>query len=216
MFEAPSALFSMVGVVYGLVVPLVILHLVAMLFIPVMVSGTGAKVMSSGRAIYCYLLQALGILLMTIGGLPAVYGVLAREPYDSSTYLALLIVFSAGGLTFLWHDHLAHTVDSASRSVPHAIYFFTFKVIGYLLTLLSAVSLLLTMLLGTQDPRGNWWVMPVLLLFYGLLLSWCTRQETETMSKPFQSSPMGLKGMSGFPIKGTQQKGKIMPVGKKK
>ena len=137
MFEAPSVFFSMVGIVYGLILPLVILHLIAVLFIPVMVSGTGAKVVGSGRAIYCYLLQALGVLLMTLGGLPAVYGVLAREPYDSSTYLALLIVFSAGGLTFLWHDHLVRTVDSASRSVPHAIYFFTFKVIGYLLTLLS-------------------------------------------------------------------------------
>lgn len=212
MFEAPSALFSVVGIVYGLVLPLVVLHVIAMLFIPGL-AGSGVKVMGLGKAIYCFLLQALGILLMTLGGLPALYGVLAREPYESTTYLALLIVFTAGGLTFLWHDNLARTIDAPSRAVPHAIYFFTFKVLGYLLTLLSAVSLLLTMLLGTADTTGRWWIMPVLLLAYGLLLSWCTRHDGD-IAKGFSSTP-SVKSPSTFPPKNLSPKGKFVP-GKKK
>src|SRR3989344_1694294 len=201
----------MTGIVYGLVLPLLVLHVIAMLFIPGL-AASGVKVMELGKAIYCFLLQALGILLMTLGGVPAMYGVLAREPYESTTYLALLIVFSAGGLTFLWHDHLARTVDAPSRAVPHAIYFFTFKVLGYLLTLLAAVSLLLTMLLGTADMTGKWWIMPVILLGYGLLLSWCTRSDAD-IAKGFSSTP-SVKSPS-FPPKNFPPKGKFVP-GKRK
>ncbi|MBI3331769.1 hypothetical protein HYZ99_02305 [Candidatus Peregrinibacteria bacterium] len=196
MFDAPSSLFGVVGVFYGLLLPLVILHIITLLFIPSVVLGGGGKVMSVGKAIYCYLLQAVGILLMTLGGLPAIYGVLARQPYESTTYLALLIVFASGGLTFLWHDHMARGIEGGARAVPHAIYLFTFKVMGYIMTLLSAMSLLLTLLLGTQAPTVDWWVMPTILLLYGLLLSWCTRSEDKgpsVMPKPKMMPMMAKK-----------------------
>ena len=79
MFEAPSALFSMTGIVYGLVLPLLVLHVIAMLFIPGL-AASGVKVMGLGKAIYCFLLQALGILLMTLGGLPAGFCRLPPDP----------------------------------------------------------------------------------------------------------------------------------------
>lgn|SRR3989338_8341028 len=177
MFDAPSSFFGAVGIFYGLILPFMLLQIITLLFIPSIVLGGGGKVFSVGKAIYCYLLQSVGILLMTLGGLPAIYGVLARQSYDSTTYLALLIVFAVGGFTFLWHDHLARTVDGTARAVPHAIYLFTFKMLGYLMSMLSGISLLLTILLGSQNPTAEWWVMPTILLFFGLLLTWCTRFE---------------------------------------
>lgn len=195
MFDAPSSLFGVVGVFYGLLLPVALLLIITLMFIPSVVLGGGGKVMQVGKAIYCYLLQAVGIMLMTLGGLPAIYGVLARQPYESSTYLALLIVFATGGLTFLWHDHLARTVDGASRAVPHAIYLYTFKVLGYIMMVLSAVSIVLTLLLGSDIPAADWWVMPLMLLLYGILLSWCTRFDQKGL-KTFQSMPAQKKAAS--------------------
>lgn len=193
MFDVPSSLLGMVGAVYGLVLPLLLLNLIALLFIPSLMRG-GVQAMSVGKAIYCYLLQIVGVLLMTLGGIPAIYGVLARETYTSNTYLALLIVFACGGFTFLWHDHTVRMTDAPSRAVPHAIYVTLFKLLGYLLTLVSALSLLLTMLLGYDTVLPNWWIMPSITLFYGLLLTWCTRSENGTSA--FQSSPMHTRPAS--------------------
>ena len=50
--------------------------------------------------------------------------------------------------------------------------------------------LLLTILLGSQNPTVDWWVMPVILLSFGLLLTWCTRFENT-------SSPMQKHGQKG-------------------
>ncbi len=196
MFDFPTSLFGMVGTVYGLILPLLLLNLIALLFIPSLMRG-GVQAMSVGKAIYCYLLQIIGVLLMTIGGIPAIYGVLASQAYESNTYLALLIVFACGGFTFLWHDHMIRQTDAPSRAVPHAIYVTLFKLLGYLLTLVSALSLLLTMLLGLGTLLPNWWIMPTITLFYGLLLTWCTRSEGN--GSPFQSSPMHARPAAAKP-----------------
>ncbi|MDO8648914.1 MAG: hypothetical protein Q7R81_03960 [Candidatus Peregrinibacteria bacterium] len=186
MSAAPASLFGVVGILYGVLVPLAILGVIAIVFIP-SIHIPGAKPWAVGKAIYCSFMQALGLLLMTIGGLPAVYGVLARQPYESVIYIALLLVFSAGGLTFLWHDHLLRSVDENSRSVPSAIFFLMFKVLGYGSVLFAALSLVLTMLLGFEEEE--WWVMPTIMLLYGLLLSWCTRFEAHA-PQSFRSAPM--------------------------
>src|SRR3989344_625459 len=109
MFEAPSALFSGVGMFYGLTLPIGILMLITVLFVPSLAHSAGVKPMALGKAVYSYLLQATGILLMTLGGLPALYSVVARTQYEASAYLGLLVLFACGGFTFLWHDMLLAT-----------------------------------------------------------------------------------------------------------
>ena len=161
---------------YGLTLPIGILLLITVLFVPSLAHSAGVKPMALGKAVYSYLLQATGILLMTLGGLPALYSVVARTQYEASAYLGLLVLFACGGFTFLWHDHAARDLEPAARAVPHAIYLFTFKMMGYVLTLLSILSLVLTILLG-MPSEPNWWIMPTLLLLDGLLLSWCTRDQ---------------------------------------
>ncbi|OGJ56111.1 hypothetical protein A2706_02205 [Candidatus Peribacteria bacterium RIFCSPHIGHO2_01_FULL_51_35] len=190
MFEAPSALFSGVGMFYGLTLPIGILLLITVLFVPSLAHSAGVKPMALGKAVYSYLLQATGILLMTLGGLPALYSVVARTQYEASAYLGLLVLFACGGFTFLWHDHAARDLEPAARAVPHAIYLFTFKMMGYVLTLLSILSLVLTILLG-MPSEPNWWIMPTLLLLDGLLLSWCTRDQKAP--SPFKAPAKGKK-----------------------
>lgn len=174
MLELSPLLFSGSGLFYGLLLPVVAVGIFSLILIPA-IHVAGAKPMNACKAIYCYTLQIIGIFMMSLAGFPAVYGVLAEVMYDDSdAYLALLLVFTAGGLIFLWHDAMARTIDTASRSVPQAIFTFTFRLVGVLAASLAILSLFLTMLLsdGSLDPF--WWIQPMIFLFYGLILSWCT------------------------------------------
>lgn len=211
MFQALVGL-GFVGAVYGLVLPFLIIQIFSLLFIPSLLTP-GARPSMVGKAAYCYILQTLGIVLMSVGGLPAFYGVLekisvGREQFSTEMYIALLIVFAAGGLTFLWHEHLAMTVDEASRRVCASVFWFSFKLIGFLLALFSAVSFLVTMLLVPASLQATSWIMPALFFFYGLLLLWCTRSPVSS-PQSFHSSPMN-GGMHGSMMK------KVLPEKKHK
>lgn len=177
---------------YVVLLPLALLHVLALLIIPSILAG--AKVGGALKAIYCYLLQAVGISLMTAGALPAVYGVMEKfaigaERFSAEMYLALLILFAAGGLTFLWHERMADQVDDGSRKVPALLFWYAFKLLGYFLILGSAISFLLTMLLSNGGLPSTWWISPIVILLYGLLLSWCTRSPSK-QTEIFRSTPM--------------------------
>lgn len=150
------------------------------------------RINSAIKALYCYVLQIIGVAMMTAGALPAVFGVLERfstgdEIFSAEMYLVLLILFSIGGVVFLWHERMAERVDDASRRVPALLFWYTFKTIGSLLILVGFLSLIITMLM-TRPLTGAWWIVPVVTMLYGLLLSWCTR--TPASSKAFRLIPL--------------------------
>jgi hypothetical protein len=175
------------GLFYGIFAPLLVVQGLALLFIPAMLN-TGAKVPSVGKAIYCYLLQTVGITLMSLSGIPALWSVLASASFSTSIYLLLLITFTIGGLIFLWHDSISHTIDEASRGIPHTIYFYSFKLLGFLFMVLSALYMIYIMLMFPAQ-EGSWWVLPAIILAYGFLLSWCTRWPRDHTDM-FERSPM--------------------------
>ncbi|MDB4978403.1 MAG: hypothetical protein JWM56_589 [Candidatus Peribacteria bacterium] len=169
VFESLSVLF----------IPLMLTHLLVLVFIPSILTP-GSKPAAIGKAIYSYLMQTFGIILMSASAIPALRSVLsgAVQPLGAKYYLALLIVFATGGLVFLLHEHMARTIDETSKAVPYAIYFYTLKIIGFLATVLAALALLSLMLLGVANTMPDWWIMPVIALAYGLILSWCTQVQT--------------------------------------
>ncbi len=180
--------------------PLGVLLVLSLALMPCLMAP-GAKMGSSMKALYCYSMQCLGISMMTAGALPAVYGVLEKfsigaERFSAEMYLSLLVLFSAGGVTFLWHEQTAEKIDDASRRVPALLFWYSFKSIGYVLTLIAALSLLFTMLL--IRPLGvSWWITPVVIFLYGLLLSWCTRWpsvSTTFKSMPIHAAKHAVKG----------------------
>jgi len=185
MTEPLSAIFGFLGFFYGLLLPLMVLQIIALLFIPSMLN-TGAKPREVGEALFCYLMQGVGVILMTVGALPTVFSVFAGVAFPGRTYVALLVVFTCGGILFLIHDQLSQSLSSASKAVPQAVYFFSLKIIGNLIALLSGLSIILSIITG--NTQQGWWVMPFVLLFYGLILSWCTRVDQE--KQVFQSAPM--------------------------
>lgn len=177
MSLAPLAsIFGNTGIFYGVVLPLLTLLTFALLLIPSL-AGSTRNAEGAAKAVYCYLAQFVGILLMTLGSLPTVYAVLAGTALPTPTYLALLGIFAAGGLTFLWHDALVQSIPAGVRGVPFSIYFFTLKFLGTLAILLSALTLLLVPTLVQTGLPPNFWVMPVTILLYGLLIAWFTRSQ---------------------------------------
>jgi hypothetical protein len=177
--------------------PLLVLLVLAVAMIPTLLAP-GAKIGAAAKALYCYVIQCIGVAMMSAGALPAVYGVIEKfslgiERFSAEVYLALLILFSCGGITYLWHERLADKIDDTSRRVPALLFWYTFKVIGYVLMLGSLLSILSTMLL-IRPLDGGWWILSVVLFFYGALLSWCTHFPSGKGSS-FQMMPMtnGLK-----------------------
>lgn len=180
-----------VGLLYGMIIPLAAIQVLA-LFLIASTLSPGARPFAVAKAAFSYLLQGFGVLLMSLGILPALHGVLSSSPFQTQTYLGFLILFTIGGLLFLLHEHMARGVDDASRSVPHAIYFFTFKLIGTLATTVGALMLLLSMLFGQAQTNSQWWVLPAITLIYGLVLSWCTRLETRAAPVMKSAAPMPM------------------------
>ena len=191
MVENPlSTIFGFIGTFYGLVVPLSVMLLVTLLMFAGM-ANPGAKARSVGEAVYCYLMHGVGVLLMTIGALPTVFSVFSGVSYTSRTYVALLLVFACGGVLFLVHDQMAHAIDRASKAVIEAVYLFSLKLIGNLIVVFSAISMLLHVVLGSFE--AGWWVSPLVLLLYGFLLCWCTRGQHDFHvfhgGKPVMAAP---------------------------
>lgn len=183
MPDAPlfSAMFSFVGVVYGFIVPLTIVLLLATIMMSsLMVKEARPKEVA--QAIYCYLMMTLGVLLMSAGGLPTIISVLAGVKLTGATYFTLLIIFAAGGLVFLWHDALVRDVASASRIVSETLFLSLFKIVGHLLVFLWSLSLVVTLLNGLPFEQG-WWIMPIVMIAYGSLFIWCTRGEETAAAK---------------------------------
>lgn len=189
---------SVSALLYLVLLPAAVIHLLAVLLLPCLLSP-GAKASACAKAAYCYLMQIVGVILMTIGALPAVYGVFEKfalgvERFSAEMYLALLILFSAGGFVFLWHERVAERIEDASKKIPALLFWYTFKIIGMLLMLASALHLVLVMLLTGAQLVAGWWITSSVLLLYGALLSWCTRTPVK-MSPPaaFTPAPMGKK-----------------------
>ena len=186
MIEQPLAtVFGTVGVVYGLLVPLILILLFAF-FLMASLLGPNARPGRVAQAVYCYMMMGTGILLMTIAALPTVTSVLAGASYASTTYVGLLIVFAAGGSVFLWHDHWVNALDANSRLVPSLIFMYTIKTIGTLTVLLSALSIVLTLVLGGAD--AGWWIMPITLFLYGFVLYMSTQSEKGPVPPMFCST----------------------------
>lgn len=182
------------GSAYMLVlVPLGVVLLLGILFIPSMLTA-GAKARSVAKALYCYLMQGVGIILMSIGVLPTLYSVFGGVGFSGNSYLSLLVVFGAGGAFYLWHEQMAHTLDLPSRAVPAAIYSTSLLIIGKMLALVSVLSLALSFLLREGGAEG-WWVHAVTMLLYGLALEWLSHASTP--DNGFQSMPVNAPAAKG-------------------
>ncbi len=156
--------------------PLGILGLLALLFIPSLLSS-GAKARPAMDALTRYFLMAAGVLLMSLSALPTVQSVFSGITFAAETYVALLLVFATGGAIFLWQENALQSIDPASKEIPGLLYTSLFRLIGCLLSIVAALSLALAIVLRATGT--GWWIDASVLLLFGLLLCACTQQREE-------------------------------------
>lgn len=167
------------------------LLLIFCLILATSLAREAAKPQAVGEAVYCYLVQSVGITLMSIGAVPTLYSVFSRTPLQSLTYAALLFVFSIGGLIFLWHDTLAHRLSPPSRAVPEAIFLSTWKFIGFTLFVFAIISIILNILLRSALPTSSLTLHSILAL-YGLVLWWSTQNSPHTAGSTTKAASTSL------------------------
>ena len=190
MTSTVTELLGSIGLTYGILIPVVLFQLIALLMLTTLVKGN-ARPDLAARAIFAFLVQTAGILFMSLGGLPALYAVLARQPLTNTLYMALLFVFAFGGLAFLWADNYVRRIDLASRQVPETIYFYAWKFIGFMTVFIASLTFLLRLVLTQELLPEGWWVLHAVAFFYGVIISWCTK--TPTKGPMFSSAPMIIK-----------------------
>lgn len=140
-------------------------------------TARGGKPSELAKAIYAYFLQGIGVLLMTISGLPAMYGVMMDQKLPKNGYLGLLILFLIGGFLFLRFESKAREVDTHVSEIPSVIFRFTLKLVAFFTTLAACLQLVLMVLYSKYPFPPQTWVGPVILLAYGLFLVWTTHES---------------------------------------
>ncbi len=185
MMEQPLAtFFGPIGIMYGLIVPLVLVLLLGIFFAASILSPT-ARPSRVAQAAYCAILMGVGILMMRIAAIPTVWSVLAGVSYATVEYVGLLILFACGGALFLWHDNWMRSLDTSSSMVSSLMFVYTVKAIGTITAVLTGLSLLLTFILGNAEE--GWWTVPLTFLLYGVVLMMSTRSEASPMPPIFSS-----------------------------
>jgi len=175
MNASPLSFFlSPIGVFYSVTIPFLLLALFALILIA-NTQAQGAKTGKVALAAFHYLMQGVGVILMTIGALPTLVSVLGGPPYPGRVYMSLLWVFLVGGALFLWHEQCAQKIERASVIVVHSLFVTTVRTVGYIVALFSALSMLITVALGQYS--AHWWVSPIVLFLFGSLLYWSAKES---------------------------------------
>ena len=177
MPDAPlfSAMFSFIGMFYGIIIPVCAVFLLStVLFTSLLIKESKPKEIA--QAMYCISMMSLGILLMSAGALPTIISVLAGEKLSGTTYFTLLFIFAAGGMLFLWHDALFRDIPKRSSIVSETIFLTILKIFGHMLVFLWGLSFVIFLFNGFPVDQG-WWVMPIVMMAYGVIFIWCTKDS---------------------------------------
>ncbi|MDD3897021.1 MAG: hypothetical protein PHU04_04265 [Candidatus Peribacteraceae bacterium] len=168
-------IFTFMQTVFGLILGVVALQLIAF-FLLARLLESSPKPRETGRAIFGYIMLAIGALLMCVSAITALMGVLGQTNFNTEVYLGLVLIFTVGGLLYLWHDYRLREVPQECRRIPEIIYFFAMKAIGQLSLVLSVLYLSLSITLaGNQAER--WWSMPLAIFLFGFFLTWLTGES---------------------------------------
>lgn len=161
--------------------------LIGIAMLSIAVSRDGGTPAERTRAIYCIIMECIGILLMTAGALPALYAVFSVQPLSQITYVGLMFVFAIGGLLFLRHDAYLQQLNTTARETAETIFFYTWKLMGTLTVVFTGLSLFVHSITATAQADG-WWVAHLTMLLYGLILCWFTLHRTPTSATPPKTS----------------------------
>lgn len=160
------------NILYAFAKPIIVLQVFAFLLLA-RTFESSKDPWKLAQAFFCYIMEIVGIVLMSIGALPTIMAVLGSQGFSPDLYLGLLLVFAAGGILFLWIDQFVRNMDKQTRLLPELIFVYTIKTFGYLSVIFAVLSLSLSITSGALGTPG-WWIVPLVTLAYGMLLSFLT------------------------------------------
>ena len=213
----PSSLdgvFQNINLPYGMMLPVGVCAMLALVALAGIMRGGNAW--DVAYATYCYFAQAVGIILIATGSVPVLLAVISSQLLESDVYVGLLFVFALGGILFLWHDAKLRHIDPAAKAVPGALFFFTWKLIGLMITSYSLLTFVVMTFLyatqpGSQFPTQNAYVLGTMLLF-GLGLGWFTQVKGSARTITTRTIPF----IPSMALKAKKPVAKAAPKKKKK
>ncbi len=157
-----------------------------LLFIPSLLV-TGAKPEGIGKAITCYLLKTFGLILVALSVVQIVYGMLTLNIPDVPALSAIVLVLVVGiGIMVHMSRVLRECVDDASEAVSRLVFCHTIEVIGILVAIISALSVVLSFIVR---QRLVGWEMPATLILLGLFMAF-----TSSVAVNAQNARVAKKG----------------------
>ncbi len=112
-------------------------------------------------------MKTLGILLMGTSLLPLTYNLMNSTVPEVTTVYALLLVFLAGLGILVHYSRVTQHIDEPSVMVVRAIFSHGFELLGGLMAVFAALSLMLMFIL---TKRFDAWQMPAAMLLLGVFL----------------------------------------------
>ena len=161
-----NSLFNISEVVTFLWLPIGIVAIVALLFIPSLLVPE-AKPHAIARAITCYLLKTLGLCMIGISLVVATINMMSFNLPEFSSISVLLLLFVVGLGLAVHQSQIESSLDNASVNVVSTIFYHSYEIIGAIVVLFSLLSLSIQFLL-TQQIEG--WQLPATFSLFGLLL----------------------------------------------
>ncbi len=149
-----------------LYIPLSLAAAFGILFIPSLLV-TGAKPEGVARAIGCYMLKTLGVILVAVSSMRIIYDLITMDIPDFPILAALALIFLLGLGIMVQQSRVLTSVDEASLIVPRLVFSHTCEISGALISLLATLSLVVTFIVN-QSTNG--WEMSSTMLLLGVTL----------------------------------------------
>ncbi len=169
---------------YAGIFTLAVMVLYLLLLIPALIPNR-AKPEEVGKALFCYLVEAIGVAIMSVSGLTAMISVFAGLSVARFSYLMLLIIFAAGGILFLRYDVRLRDIDPEAKVIPTLLYRNSVKMVGITVVLLGAFAILSLLFFKPVGIAQRWWVNPVAMIVYGTFLVWSVRKRRASAVEDF-------------------------------
>lgn len=161
-------MFQSSAVVYG---PLLIVTIFTLLAIPSLMVP-GAKPEGVVKAIASYIIKTLGLVLLAMSAVQLTYGLIMMEIPEFSALAALIILFTIGLGIMVHQSIVLKHIDEASAMIPRLVFSHACEVIGALVTILSALSLIITYIVSGGSTVGmQGWEMSATFLLLGSILT---------------------------------------------
>lgn len=128
---------------------------------------TGAKPEGIAKALSCYIWKTFGLVLVSVSVLQLSIHIVFQRLPEFSALSSLLLILVVGIGIMVHASRMLVSVDAASAMIPRLIFSHTVEIIGGLIALVSALSLMLNFMI---TERIDGWEMPVTMGFLGFTM----------------------------------------------